>query len=65
MATPDAPTRPGARGGGEATRRRDFDALRCVVLEASGEVGGRVKVTRDVAPWDVNLGPEFLHGDEN
>jgi hypothetical protein len=64
MATPDAPTRPGASGG-EATRRRDFEALRCVVLEASSEVGGRVKVTRDVAPWDVNLGPEFLHGDEN
>lgn len=24
-----------------------------------------MKVARDIAPWDVNLGPEFIHGDEN
>ena len=49
----------GRRSGG------GFRKLRCVVLEGGEEPGGRVRVARDVAPWDVNLGPEFIHGDEN
>lgn len=67
-----APETPGGGGGDDAVdggRTTSVDAgafrrMRTVVLEARDEVGGRVRVARDVAPWDVNLGPEFLHGDE-
>lgn len=61
-ATMAHPERVGGGGGGDDGRFRRLDV---VVLEGGDEPGGRVKVTRDLAPWDVNLGPEFVHGDEN
>ncbi len=50
--------------GEGASTRGAFRRMRAVVLEARDEVGGRVRAARDAAPWDVNLGPEFAHGDE-
>lgn len=38
---------------------------RVVVVEASGEVGGRVKEIGGLVPWPLQLGPEFIHGSEN
>ena len=34
------------------------------VLEAKATIGGRVEQTEDVAPWPVELGAEFVHGEE-
>ena len=56
------------RGGAATTpttTTSSFAPVRCVVVDARGEPGGRVRVDRDVAPWDVNSGPEFIHGDEH
>eukprot|EP00238_Polyblepharides_amylifera_P009068 CAMPEP_0196586828 /NCGR_PEP_ID=MMETSP1081-20130531/55722_1 /TAXON_ID=36882 /ORGANISM="Pyramimonas amylifera, Strain CCMP720" /LENGTH=450 /DNA_ID=CAMNT_0041908839 /DNA_START=48 /DNA_END=1400 /DNA_ORIENTATION=+ len=33
-----------------------------MVVEASEHVGGRIKTVSGVVPWDVNVGPEFVHG---
>ncbi len=35
-----------------------------VVLEAGDHLGGRVSQVEGLAPWPVQLGPEFIHGDE-
>ena len=34
------------------------------VVEAQSEVGGRVKQSTEIAPWSVELGAEFVHGEE-
>ena len=34
------------------------------VVEAQSEVGGRVKQSTEIAPWRVELGAEFVHGEE-
>ena len=34
------------------------------VVEAQSEVGGRVKQSAEIAPWSVELGAEFVHGEE-
>ena len=36
-----------------------------VVVEASGDLGGRVKEVDGLVPWSLQLGPEFIHGKEN
>ncbi|CAK0783395.1 hypothetical protein CVIRNUC_006594 [Coccomyxa viridis] len=33
-----------------------------VVLEASSQIGGRIRQVDNVADWPVQLGPEFIHG---
>ena len=32
------------------------------VIEAQENIGGRVKQIHGVAPWPLELGPEFIHG---
>ena len=41
--------------------KNDFSVA---VLEAKATIGGRVEQTEDVAPWPVELGAEFVHGEE-
>ncbi|KAJ7559120.1 hypothetical protein O6H91_04G070700 [Diphasiastrum complanatum] len=36
-----------------------------VILEAAPALGGRVKHINGIAPWPVEIGPEFLHGKVN
>ncbi|BFI42826.1 protein MpOMT24 [Marchantia polymorpha subsp. ruderalis] len=36
-----------------------------VVLEASSSLGGRILSVSGLAPWPVEIGPEFLHGTQN
>ena len=40
------------------------DFFSVAVLEAKATIGGRVEQTEDVAPWPVELGAEFVHGEE-
>jgi monoamine oxidase len=35
---------------------------RVLVLEARQQLGGRVKQVKDIAPWPLEAGPEFVHG---
>jgi len=44
---------------------KDFGDERVTAVEGDAHVGGRARVSRACAPWDVNLGPEFAHGDRN
>ena len=37
--------------------------LKLVVLEGSGRYGGRVLTQNNFAPWPVDLGGEFIHGE--
>jgi monoamine oxidase len=43
--------------------RRNNKALRVVVLEASSRIGGRILTKQGFAPWPVDLGGEFIHGE--
>ncbi len=36
-----------------------------LVLEASADLGGRVKEASGLVPWPIQLGPEFIHGRDN
>ncbi|GAQ86734.1 hypothetical protein KFL_003080050 [Klebsormidium nitens] len=45
--------------------RQQAPELKVVVLEASGRIGGRVKSINGIAPWPVEVGPEFLHGGDS
>lgn len=36
-----------------------------IVLEAQSRVGGRVKQVSGVAPWAIDVGPEFIHGSKS
>ena len=42
----------------------DVNDFSVAVLEAKATIGGRVEQTEDVAPWPVELGAEFVHGEE-
>jgi len=42
----------------------DVNDFSVAVLEAKSTIGGRVEQTEDVAPWPVELGAEFVHGEE-
>lgn len=35
------------------------------MLDANDHLGGRVSQVEGLAPWPIQLGPEFIHGDEN
>ncbi|KAL2608486.1 hypothetical protein R1flu_027059 [Riccia fluitans] len=43
----------------------DFRVDSVVVLEAASELGGRIQNVAGLAPWPVEIGPEFLHGTQN
>ena len=51
--------------GLQAARDLTAAGLTVVVLEARDAVGGRCRNKEGIAPWPINLGPEFIHGDEN
>jgi len=51
----------GVAGLSAARRLREAGARLCVV-EAQNAVGGRVAQVHGVAPWPLELGPEFVHG---
>jgi len=36
-----------------------------LLLEAREELGGRVRQLLGVAPWPVEMGPEFIHGERS
>ena len=36
-----------------------------LLLEARDELGGRVRQLRGLAPWPVEMGPEFVHGERS
>mmetsp|Transcript_21715 Transcript_21715/g.68131 ORF Transcript_21715/g.68131 Transcript_21715/m.68131 type:complete len:209 (-) Transcript_21715:2-628(-) len=48
-----------------AARSLSAHGLRVVVLEAGSKVGGRVLADKSLAPWPLELGPEFLHGEHH
>ena len=36
-----------------------------LLLEARDELGGRVRQLRGLAPWPIEMGPEFVHGERS
>lgn len=55
----------GAGAAGLAAARRLASAgLDVVILEARDRIGGRVLTSHDLAPHPVELGAEFIHGDQ-
>ena len=36
-----------------------------VLVEASAQIGGRVREAKGLMPWGMNVGPEFIHGGKN
>ena len=42
---------------------KDHQAI--LLLEARDELGGRVRQLRGLAPWPVEMGPEFVHGERS
>ena len=52
-------------GGTEKKKKSRGNVMQSVcVVEAQSEVGGRVKQSAEIAPWSVELGAEFVHGEE-
>jgi monoamine oxidase len=35
------------------------------VLEAHNQLGGRIRQVKNVAPWPLEAGPEFVHGENS
>jgi len=53
------------KNGGTEKKKSLEDVIQSVcVVEAQSEVGGRVKQSNEIAPWSVELGAEFVHGEE-
>src|SRR5262245_59696532 len=46
-----------------AARRLEAAGRDVIVLEARDRVGGRVWTARDLAPFPIDLGAEFVHGE--
>jgi len=53
----------GAAGIAAARKLHDFNH-QVTVLEAQSHIGGRVLTDYDMAPYPVELGAEFIHGDK-
>ena len=43
--------------------RQSAPALKTIVLEAGARSGGRILTLENFAPWPVDLGGEFVHGE--
>jgi protoporphyrinogen oxidase len=41
------------------------DRKTILLLEARDELGGRVRQLHGLAPWPVEMGPEFVHGERS
>lgn len=55
----------GAGAAGLAAAERLAEHCECLVLEATGIPGGRVRHLNDFAPWPIELGAEEVHGLDN
>lgn len=55
----------GATGLYAAQKLKAAGITDVVIVEASKVAGGRIRQLEGLAPWPIQLGPEFIHGAEN
>jgi monoamine oxidase len=53
----------GALASSSSSSSKDQQAV--LLLEARDELGGRVRQLRGLAPWPIEMGPEFVHGERS